>query len=220
MAEEKIAPVKHRSMTGPLRWLFLTFSLVAIASAILTNFYLSLFGWTFSGTGYLFFLLALYLPLVFLAFPPTKGASRDKIPWYDLLFAALSFISAFFCFTHSLDILTMGWEVRAPFIARVLSLALLVMVVESARRTGGVSFFLVVIFFGCYPLFAHYMPAFLKGKSFPFWRVVTYHGMGPESIIGIPLRVVGNILVGFMIFAVTLQHTGAGKFFLDLAPEL
>ena len=51
-------------------------------------------------------------------------------------------------------------------------------------------------------------------------RVITYHAMGPESIIGLPLRVVGTILIGFMIFAVALQHTGAGKFFLDLALAL
>ncbi|MDI6616229.1 MAG: TRAP transporter fused permease subunit, partial [Syntrophaceae bacterium] len=58
------------------------------------------------------------------------------------------------------------------------------------------------------------------GKSFGFWRTVTYHGMGPESIIGIPMRVVGNLLIGFMIFAVALQHTGAGKFFLDFSLSL
>jgi len=44
--------------------------------------------------------------------------------------------------------------------------------------------------------------------------------MGPESIIGIPMRVVGNLLIGFMIFAVVLQHTGAGKFFLDFSLSL
>jgi TRAP transporter 4TM/12TM fusion protein len=119
-----------------------------------------------------------------------------------------------------MDILTMGWEVIAPWPAKIMSLILLLLVLESSRRTGGFVFFLVCTFFASYPLFAHVMPAFLHGKSFPFWRVVTYHTMGPESVIGIPLRVVGTILIGFMIFAVTLNHTGAGKFFLDMAQSI
>ena len=220
MAEEQKVFVKHRTLKGPIRWLFIVFSAAGIGSAVFYNFYFSIFGWTFSSTGYLFFLLAMFIPLVFIAFPEKQGASRDKIPWYDFLFAALSFTSAFFCFIHSIDILTMGWEYRAPLVAQVLSLILLVLVIESARRTGGLVFCLVCIFFACYPFFAHYMPAFLKGKSFSFWRVVNYHAMGPESVIGIPVRVVGTILIGFMVFAVTLQHTGAGKFFLDISQAL
>jgi TRAP transporter 4TM/12TM fusion protein len=220
MPEEQKVFTKHRELQGPMRWLFIVFSAAGIGSAAFYNFYCSIFGWTFSSTGYLFFLLAMFIPLVFIAFPEKQGAARDKIPWYDLLFAALSFTSAIFCFIHSIDILTMGWEYRAPLVAQILSLILLVLVIESARRTGGVVFCLVCIFFACYPFFAHYMPAFLKGKSFPFWRVVNYHAMGPESIIGIPVRVVGTILIGFMVFAVTLQHTGAGKFFLDISQSL
>ncbi len=220
MAEEQKAFKKHRTLKGPTRWIFILLSCSGVGSAVFYNFYCSIFGWTFSATGYLFFLLAMFVPLVFIIFPGQKAAAGDKIPWYDILFAALSFASALFCFIHSIDILTKGWEFRAPFIAQVLSLVLLVLVIESARRTGGSSFCLVCIFFACYPLFAHYMPAFLKGKSFSFWRVVDYHAMGPESIIGIPVRVVGTILIGFMVFAVTLQKTGAGKFFLDLSQSL
>jgi TRAP-type uncharacterized transport system fused permease subunit len=179
MDGEQKASARHRAMKGATRYVFILFSAVGIASAVFYNFYLSFFGWTFTGTGYLFFLLAVYLPLVFLAFPPSKRASREKIPWYDFLFAVLSFGSSLFCFIHSMDILTMGWEVFAPLEARILSLILLVLVIEAARRTGGTSFFVVCLFFASYPLFANHMPGFLMGKSFSFWRVVTYHGMGP-----------------------------------------
>jgi TRAP transporter 4TM/12TM fusion protein len=211
---------KYRPLSGPVRWIFILFSLAAISSAVFYNFYLSLEGWTFDQTGYLFFLLGLFLPLVFLVFPATKNAPRHKTPWYEYLASILTVISCGYCFIHSMDILTQGWEVRAPWEAKILSLILLVLVLEAARRTGGLMFCLVCLFFGAYPLFAEYMPAFLQGKSFPFWRVVTYQALGPESIIGLPLRVVGTVLIGFMIFAVALQHTGAGKFFLDLALAL
>jgi TRAP transporter 4TM/12TM fusion protein len=211
---------KHRSIRGPIRWLFVIFSAVGIGSAIFYNFYFSIFGWTFSYTGYKFFLLAIFIPLVFIAFPVRQGSSMNNIPWYDFVFAAISFISSMFLFIHSIDIQVMGWEYRAPLVAQILALFLLALTLESARRTAGLLFCLVCIFFACYPLFAPYMPAFLNGKGLPFWRMINYHGMGPESIIGIPLTVVGTLLIGFMIFAVTLQHTGAGAFFIDLSQSL
>ena len=211
---------KHRRLRGPVRWIFIAFSVAAIAAAIFYNFYLSLGGWTFDQTGYLFFLLGLFLPQVFLVFPASKSAPKDDIPWYDYVASFLTIIASAYCVIHSMDILTQGWEVMAPWEAEICSLLLILLVLEAARRAGGLMFALVCLFFAAYPLFAHYMPAFLQGKSFGFWRVVTYHALGPESIIGLPLRVVGTILIGFMIFAVALQHTGAGKFFLDLALAL
>ncbi len=215
-----LAVKKHRDLAGPVRWLFLLFTAIAICAAIYVNFYLQVGGWTFPATGYLFFLLGLFIPLVFIAFPHRKGAASERIPWFDYILAALSCFSAMFFFVNANEILFRGWEVMGPMHAKVLSLILLTCVIESARRTGGTAFACVCLVFALYPLFANYMPLFLKGKSFGFWRTVAYHGMGPESIIGIPMTVVGNLLIGFMIFAVTLQHTGAGKFFLDFSLSL
>ena len=41
--------------------------------------------------------------------------------------------------------------------------------------------------------------------------------MGGESLLGIPMRVVATLLIGFLLFAVGLQVSGGGKFFIDLA---
>ena len=64
------------------------------------------------------------------------------------------------------------------------------------------------------------MPGFLYGKSYSLLKTITFHALGSDSIIGIPMRTTGSILVGFMIFAVALMHTGAGNFFIDLAKAL
>ena len=44
--------------------------------------------------------------------------------------------------------------------------------------------------------------------------------MGMESIIGIPLRVVADTLVGFIIFGAVLNVMGGGQFFMDLSMAL
>jgi len=211
---------RHRRLPLPLTWVMALSCSITLVSAILYNFHLPFFGMSFSGTGYLYFLIAFLVPGVFLVFPERKTASRDRIPWYDFLLAAGVFVSALYFFYFNMDIMTQGWEVSAPMTARILSLFLIAAIIESARRTGGFVFALVCLFFACYPLFAHIMPYFLKGLSFSFWRVVSYHGMGPESLIGIPLRVVGTTLIGFMVFAVALQYTGAGTFFINFALAL
>ncbi|MBU1156372.1 MAG: TRAP transporter fused permease subunit, partial [Proteobacteria bacterium] len=41
-----------------------------------------------------------------------------------------------------------------------------------------------------------------------------------SGIIGLPMRVVGNILIGYMVFAVALQITGGGRFFMDISASL
>jgi len=64
------------------------------------------------------------------------------------------------------------------------------------------------------------MPGIFKGLNFSFYRMVSFHVMGPEGLIGLPVRVLGRILIGFLIFGAILSGTGGGKFFLDLALSL
>jgi len=64
------------------------------------------------------------------------------------------------------------------------------------------------------------MPGLFYGNNFGFTRVVGYHIMGPEGVIGLPTRVLGNLFIGFMLFGVALTATGAAKFFLNLALSL
>ncbi len=44
--------------------------------------------------------------------------------------------------------------------------------------------------------------------------------MGAESIIGIPMQVVAQLVIGFVVFGVTLTVTGGGEFFMRFATAL
>jgi TRAP transporter 4TM/12TM fusion protein len=218
---EKPTNSKYRPIAGPVRWYVLLASALAIASAVFFNFYLSIGSWTFSDNGYLYLLLGLYLPIVFLIFPATnKRPINIRIPWHDYLMAGATLAASLYCSYHALEMRAMGWEIISPWPAKIACLVILVTVLEAARRASGLAFFVIVLFFASFALYADQMPAFLQGKSYPFWRNVTFHGMGPESIVGLPMRTTGSILIGFMIFAVALMHTGAGDFFLRIAQSL
>ena len=79
---------------------------------------------------------------------------------------------------------------------------------------------IIVGLISLYPLFAEIMPGPIRGFSFDLGTAAGYHAMSDESIIGIPLRAFSNLVIGFLIFGAALQHTGAGKFFINLAFSL
>jgi TRAP transporter 4TM/12TM fusion protein len=212
---------KYRPLKGVNRAYVILASTVAMAAAIFYNFYLSIGSWTFPSNGYLYFLLCLYLPMVFLLFPPVKTIKAvSKVPWYDYLIVLAILVSTLYCFFNAIKMRSMGWEIIAPWPAKIACLIIFLSVLEGARRVTGMAFFIIILFFATYALYSQHMPSFLNGKSYPFWRVVTFHVMGPESIIGLPMRTTGSILIGYMIFAVALMHTGAGNFFLDIAQSM
>ena len=217
--EIKPAAGRYRTLTGPLRWIFILFSFIGILVAIYQLFHFSFLG-VMVGDAYYYLLIALFLPLLFLISPIKKDLIHQKVPWYDLLFAVLSFIGPLYLFLNAYKIIQDGWEIVPPIQTYVLGLILMVMVLEAARRAGGLSFALICLFFTTYALYAQHMPGLLEGYGCDVRRLVGFFTMGTEGVTGLPMKVVGNILIGYMVFAVALQATGGGKFFLDLASSL
>jgi len=210
---------RYRTLKGPLRWIFVLFSLAGILVAIYQLFHMGFLG-VLVGDAYYYLLIALFLPLIFLIAPVKKGRIDPHVPWYDLIFALLSFIGPMYLYVNALKIIQEGWEIIPPLQMYVLGLILMVMVLEAARRAGGISFALICLFFTTYALYADHMPGLLEGYSCDLRRLVGFFTMGTEGVTGLPMKVVGNILIGYMVFAVALQATGGGKFFLDLATAL
>ena len=88
---------------------------------------------------------------------------------------------------------------------------------EVARRSGGLPFFLVVLLLGLYPLIADFLPGLLMGIPYDFDRTIEAHVFRAEGMMGITTKIVAEIILGFLVFAGILIATGAGQFFIDLA---
>ncbi|WP_374448919.1 TRAP transporter permease, partial [Stella sp.] len=80
--------------------------------------------------------------------------------------------------------------------------------------------FTVAVVFFLYPLYAGVMPGFLWGNDFSVAETVRAHALGTESIIGVPMQVTADILIGYLVFGVVLASTGGGAFFMDFASAL
>lgn len=199
------------------KYLVAFFSLAGIFFSFVEVFQIQYFTSILVGQAYFFCIMSFFFPLAVVSFfPDLKGRLR----WYRPVLAIMAFVIAFYFFLTSPAAFYEGWEVQPPWHAMVMSLVLISLVMWSIRYVGGWPLFAVCFFFGALPLFTDYMPSILSGVAYGFWSTVTFHALGTESLLGLPMRVVGRLLIGYLIFGAVLQCTGGGKFFLDFALSL
>ncbi len=168
-------------------------------------------------TEYLYALLALLLPLVFLT-RTARGVRRtDRVPVYDIALAVIAFaIPAVFA-VKSGDMLYQGWEYSAPQYGKLLSFAMWILVLEGLRRSAGLTIFIICALFSIYPIVAPWAPGILRAQGTAIDITAGFHIFGSEGILGVPMNAFATLVIGFLIFGVALQYTGGGAFFLNIA---
>jgi TRAP transporter 4TM/12TM fusion protein len=212
--------VRRRTrMHGLTYWVVLCLGALGLLMAINQTFMLRLFGFLPLGNSYLYYLIGLFLAAAYLIYPMNKLADH-RTPWYDWLCGALAIGCTAYLGANGLEIIEQGWDYSAPIQATVVSAILLVLLIEGVRRCGGTPLLVVVILFGTYPIYAGYMPGFLWGNQYSVAETIRAHVMGVESVIGIPMQVVANLVIGFVVFGAALTVTGGGEFFMRFATSM
>ncbi len=184
-------------------------------------FFWELFGLNLPTNSFLFLISACFLPIIFIVYPARKSSADTNkvgVPWYDVLLGVLFIGAALWLSSSGPEISEYGWTMIAPVTAQVLSVFYWVAVLEILRRCAGPIVAGLALAVSIYPMFADIIPiGFLQGISYDPVTLAQVHVMGTESIHGLPLQTAATILVGFMLFGVTLQHTGGAEFFNDLS---
>ncbi len=216
---------RYRPLSPFWRTLLMIITTVTVAMSVYKLFNLGhTFGYVPIDTQYFFALLALLLPLCLLVFPirPTRpgdptGTDRALFG-LDLLLIIASVAVNAYLFYYALDIVNLGWEYGAPAHIQIAGGILWALVLEATRRSAGFVVFLIVLIFSLYPTYGEFLPDPLETfENESFGNTFGYHAISSESILGIPFRAFANLVIGFLMFGVALQHTGGGKFFLNLA---
>jgi len=206
-------------LSGLSFWIALAFGSVGIVLTVNQTFNLGMFGTPIIDTSFFYILLGLFLSLAFLAYPAHHGA-RARIPVYDWLLFLLTLGAAGFLALNGGRVVAEGWDIAAPPNAVMVAGVICVLALEALRRAGGPVLFGLCLLFAVFPIFADRMPGFLWGPSMDVAQTISAHAMGVESIIGVPMRTVASLLVGFLIFGSALVVTGGGEFFMALATAL
>ena len=160
-------------------------------------------------TQYFYALLGLLAPWAFITFP-----SRPWIDW-SLAIAFVAILAGLFVTAE--QALDEAWEFAAPDHVVYACFALWAMLLEALRRAAGWPLCLIAGAFSILPVVTEYMPSFLSGLPSSWAEAASYHLLSIESVFGLPFRAFANLVIGFVVFGVVLQHTGGGQFFLNLA---
>lgn len=209
---------RHRSLSTAWRSVVVVTGLAAIVLALNKILNLGFFvDYTLLDNAYLYLLAALLVGPVFLFMPAHAGARMDAVPWYDALLYVLSLgVFGYFAF-NAHRILSEAWEFMAPTAAVWVAGLGWLLLLEATRRAGGTAVFVVVVIVSLYPVYAGHMPGPIAGLPQPFNTTAGYHFTSSESVLGIPMRAFGELVIGYVMFGAVLQYTGAANFFNNIA---
>ncbi|HSW25304.1 MAG TPA: TRAP transporter fused permease subunit, partial [Burkholderiaceae bacterium] len=140
---------------------------------------------------------------------------RHRVMWWDWLAVALS-IAVVAYLIHGGDDFTDRNTSPAPWDV-ALGIALIVLVLEAMRRTTGWVMPIITTAFIAYALLGPYLPAPWTHKGYEIGRLVGVMYMTLEGIYGVAVDVSSSLIILFTIFGAFLQHSGAGKFYIDFS---
>ena len=158
--------------------------------------------------------VGMVLFLCFLLFPMAHRF-RDRIRWWDYLLATASAATILYVLSQgayfgdrATDPTKVDWLVGAVFI---------VLLLEGTRRATGVIMPGVAIVFLLYAAFGNHLPAPWTHRGYALEDLVAHLYMTLEGIFGTTVDVASSLIILFTVFGAVLQHSGAGKFFIDFS---
>jgi len=212
---------RYDNLPKPLKVIIITLTIFGIAIFGCHVFDWRIPGWVLTDVRYYYLIYACFTTCVFLTLPMRKTERhKTKIPWYDLVFAALVFGICVYFSTNYGTIARYGWASTTLVSNTVLATTVGILALEGGRRIAGIPFTIICLVIGVYPVFADYMPGFLWGFGFSFPDLIAAFAFGRQGMLGLPAEVMGEILIGFLVFAGMMLASGAGNFFLNFALAL
>src|SRR5712691_9645705 len=161
--------------------------------------------------------VAFVMVLCFLLFP-LSAAFRNHIRWWDVIAAAASVAILGYALWGGED-----FTDRATTPDRydvVLGVIFIVLLLEATRRTSGWIMPVVAIGFIAYALLGPHLPPPWTHRGYDLSRLVGHLFITLEGNFGVAVDVSSSLIIMFTIYGAFLQHSGAGKFFIDFSMAL
>src|SRR5580765_7312401 len=158
--------------------------------------------------------VAFVLVLSFLLFP-VSDRFRNRIQWFDVVPPLIGVATIIYALMQGDDFTDRAavpekWDV-------ILGAIFIVLVLEAARRTTGWIMPLVAVCFILYAYFGPDLPPPWTHRGYDISRLVGHLFITLEGIFGVPIDVSATLIIMFTIYGAILQHSGAGKFFIDFS---
>lgn len=162
--------------------------------------------------------LSAVLGLIFLMFPSgwrIAGPAFGGVPWYDWALGALMVAA---CMYLPLVFDEMTFRIGSPNTSDVvMGTLMLVLALETARRSLGWALPIVVLVSVAYGLWGNHLSGVLAHPGADWEGFISHIYLTQEGIFGIPVMVVSTYVFHFVLFGVLATRMGLGQFFIDMA---
>jgi TRAP transporter 4TM/12TM fusion protein len=154
------------------------------------------------------------LLLVYLLFP-IAPRFRDRLMWWDVLCAALGVSTIVYLLAGGDDfwdrnVVPDRWDI-------FFGAAFVLLVIEACRRTSGWIISFVIVAFLAYAFAGPLLPGQWAHRGYDVSSMTGFLYQTLEGIFGTTVDVSSSLIILFTIYGAFLQHSGAGKFFLDFS---
>ncbi len=154
------------------------------------------------------------LLLVYLLFP-IAPRFRNRLMIWDVAFAALGVATIVYLLLGGDDFWDRNidpnrWDV-------VFGVAMILLILEAARRTSGWIMPIVVCLFIAYAFAGPHLPGQWAHRGYDVESLSGFMYQSLEGIFGTAIDVSSTLIILFTIYGAFLQQSGAGKFFLDFS---
>ena len=163
--------------------------------------------------------LSLMLVFIYLRYPLIEGGGGLVGSLLDVLLALISPTVGLYIVINYEELFFERAGLANPTDVLFGVLAVL-LVLEAVRRSTGMAMALITIVFILYAFLGPFAPELIAHKGYGVNRLVSKLYLTNEGLYGLPLKVLIQYVVLFMIFGSFLESTGAAQFLTDLARSL
>lgn len=166
--------------------------------------------------------LSFILILTFFLYTFTgKSKPSDRLKSVDIMLAVLAAACGVYFTIHADRIATrmVGVDVLST-LDIFFGLALVLLCIEAARRTIGLSIISVAVVFIAYALFGHHLNGTLYHHKIEAVVLLDHLAYSFNGLWGSPISVAASFVFIFILFGAFLQKSGAGEFFFQLSVSL
>ncbi len=161
-------------------------------------------------------MVALLLLLGFLTYPLRPGGrARGWSIALDAVLAGIGIAAAVYVTFNANRIMT-TLPMASP-LELGLTLGLVVVLLELARRTVGLAFPILVIVGLSYVFLGHLIPGRLGHRGFDIYFIAETIYLSDIGVWGSLTGLASTLIAAFVLFGAVLLHTGGGKTFMDIA---
>lgn len=219
MSSEKSSSGRYRNLEGWTRRIstVLLVGLPVMCVVYILDFQTYL-GLTLYKEQYLGLFLAFFLASTFLNLSARRSFEDDRVPWYDICLAIVSFIVFGNISLYYPDlVIRVGFADTSMVIMGIIAILL---VLEAVRRVIGIPLIVIAVCMLLYARFTYLFPGLLNARGVSWKRLFSFLYLDPNSLLGIPTGVASTMVLGFLLFGACLFMVGGGDFLSNVAMAL